>query len=156
MTIQFSTETLKHLGNELEVAEKVNNLGLFKIVQCLVMRHNGTSVHDIAEVLRVPVRTVYDWIGRFLRERFNWLCGKHYQGRGRTCRLTKAQRDEIVRIVDAGPEEEGFDMGVWTSAMMQEVIQRKFGVITTGSKDKQELTEGEIEVKRQVLRRFPQ
>jgi transposase len=131
MTIQFSTETLKQLDNELELAEKLNNLRLFKIVQCLFMRHHGKSASEIAELLRVSVRTVYDWIGRFLRERFNWLCGKHYQGRGRTCRLTKAQREEIVRIVDAGPEKAGFDMGVWTSAMIQEVIQRKFGVTYT-------------------------
>jgi transposase len=131
MTIQFSTETLKHLNKELELAEKLNNLRLFKIVQSLFMRHNGTSVPDIAELLRVPVRTVYEWIGRFLRERFNWLCGKHYQGRGRKCRLTKAQREDIVRMVDAGPEDAGFDMGVWTSAMIQEMIQRKFGVTYT-------------------------
>jgi transposase len=131
MTIQFSKETLTQLDKERELAEKLNNLRLFKIVQCLFMRHNGESVGDIAELLRVPVRTVYEWIGRFLRERFNWLCGKHYQGRGRKCRLTKAQREDIVRIVDAGPAEEGFDMGVWTSAMIQEVIQRKFGVTYT-------------------------
>jgi len=131
MTLQFSNETLKLLDKELELAEKLNNLRLFKIVQCLIMRHTGTAVPDIAELLRVPVRTVYEWIGRFVRERFNWLCGKHYHGRGRKCHLTKAQREEIVRIVDAGPEAEGFDMGVWTSAMIQEVIQRKFGVTYT-------------------------
>ena len=32
--------------------------------------------HEIAELVRVSVRTVYDWIGRCLRERFNWLCGR--------------------------------------------------------------------------------
>jgi len=128
MTIQFSNETLKDLYKELRLAEKLNNLRLYKIVRCLLMRHEGKSVQEIAKLLTVPVRTVYEWIGRFLRERFNWLCGKHYQGRGRKCRLTKAQREEIVRIVDAGPEEEGFDMGVWTSTMIQEVIQRRFGV----------------------------
>lgn len=95
------------------------------------MRHTGTAGPDIAELFRVPVRTVYEWIGRFVRECFNWLCGKHYPGRGRKCHLTKAQREEIVRIVDAGPEAEGFSMGVWTSAMIQEVIQRKFGVTYT-------------------------
>jgi transposase len=131
MTIQFSTETLKQLDKERELAEKLNNLRLFKIVQCLFMRHHGKLVDEIAELVHVSVRTVYDWLGRFLRERFNWLCGKHYQGRGRKSRLTKAQREEIVRIVEAGPEAEGFDMGVWTSAMIQEVIQRKFGVTYT-------------------------
>jgi putative transposase len=131
MTIQFSPETLKQLDKELELAETLNNLRLFKIVQSLFMRHNGTAVPEIAELLRVPVRTVYEWIGRFLRERFNWLWGKHYQGRGRKCRLTKAQREEIVRMVDAGREDAGFDMGVWTSAMIQEMIQRKFGVTYT-------------------------
>lgn len=58
MTIQFSKETVTRLDKELELAEKLNNLRLFKIVQCLFMRHHGESVRDIAELLRVPVRTV--------------------------------------------------------------------------------------------------
>lgn len=131
MVIQFSKETVTQLEKELAMAERLNNLRLFKIVQCLFMRHKGASVREIAELLRVSIRTVYEWMGRFVRERFNWLCGKHYQGRGRKSRLTKAQCEELVRLVDAGPEQAGFDMGVWTSAMIQEVIQRKFGVTYT-------------------------
>jgi transposase len=93
------------------------------------MRHKGHSVQEIAEVLRVKVRTVYEWLGRFVRERFNWLCGKHYQGRGRKMKLTKTQCEELGRIIDKGPGKAGFDMGVWTSAMIQEVMQREFGVL---------------------------
>jgi len=93
------------------------------------MRHEGRSVQEIATLLRVKVRTVYAWIGRFLRERFNWLCGKHDQGRGRTSKLTKAQREEWGHLIDKGPLEAGFEMGVWTSAMIQEVIQQTFGVL---------------------------
>jgi transposase len=129
MKIEFSKDTLKELYKELERAEQLNNLRLFKIVQCLLMRHKGHSVQEIAEVLRVKVRTVYEWLGRFVRERFNWLCGKHYQGRGRKMKLTKTQCEELGRIIDKGPGKAGFDMGVWTSAMIQEVMQREFGVL---------------------------
>jgi transposase len=129
MTIEFSKETLKDLYKELERAEQLNNLRLFKIVHCLLMRHKGHSVPEIADLLRVKVRTIYDWIGRFRRERFNWLCGKHYQGRGRKRTLTNAQCEELERMIDKGPGEAGFDMGVWTSAMIQEVMHRAFGVL---------------------------
>lgn len=129
MKIEFSKDTIKGLYKELQLAERLNNLRLYKIVQCLLMRHEGRSVQEIAELVRVKVRTVYEWIGRFLRERFNWLCGKHYQGRGRKSKLTQAQREELGRLIDKGPVEAGFDMGVWTSAMIQEVIQREFGVL---------------------------
>lgn len=129
MTIEFSNDTLKDLYKELERAEQLNNLRLFKIVQCLLMRHEGRSVTEIVTLLRVTVRTVYEWIGRFLRERFNWLCGKHYQGRGRKMKLTKAQCEELGCLIDKGPLEAGFDMGVWTSAMIQEVMHREFGVL---------------------------
>jgi transposase len=129
MTIEFSKDTLNELYKELVRAEKLNNLRLFKIVQCLLMRHQGDSVQEIARLLRVKVRTVYEWIGRFLRERFNWLWGKHYHGRGRKMKLTKAQCDMLARLIDAGPEQAGFTMGVWTSAMIQELMQREFGVL---------------------------
>lgn len=129
MTIEFSKETITGLYEELQMAERLNNLRLYKIVQCLLMRHEGRTVQDIAEVLRVKVRTIYEWIGRFLRERFNWLCGKHYQGRGRRMKLTKAQCEALGEIIDKGPEEAGFDMGVWTAAMLQEVMHREFGVL---------------------------
>ena len=70
MKIEFSKDIITGLDKELQLAARLNNLRLYKIVQCLLMRHEGRSVQEIAELLRVNVRTVYEWLGRFLRERF--------------------------------------------------------------------------------------
>ncbi|MCP4397380.1 MAG: IS630 family transposase [bacterium] len=71
------------------------------------------------------MKTIYNWIARFLLEGFSWLVSKHYQGRGRKSKLTKAQRQELYTMIEAGPEANGFECGVWTTAMIAELILLK-------------------------------
>ena len=59
-------------------------------------------------------------------ERFSWLLGKHYQGRGRKPKLSKKQKKRLFHIVENGPEKWGFDCGVRNSAMILEVIEKEF------------------------------
>jgi transposase len=57
-----------------------------------------------------------------------WLTGMHYQGRGRKDKLTNEQKQELTRLITAGPEASGFHCGIWNSAMIAEIIWLKFGV----------------------------
>ena len=58
-----------------------------------------------------------------------WLTGLHYQGRGRKDKLTKEQKEELIKLIKAGPEANGFHYGVWNSAMIAEIIWLKFEVL---------------------------
>jgi transposase len=57
-----------------------------------------------------------------------WLVGQHYRGRGRKAKLRGEQQQELYELVVADPQANGFDCGVWTSAMLVELIWRRFGV----------------------------
>lgn len=47
---------------------------------------------------------------------------------GATPRLTVKQRDDLAKMVEAGPQESGFTSGMWTGPMIGDLIQKKFGV----------------------------
>jgi len=126
--LSFSTNTIRSLHDELTRALKLNNFRLFKIVRSLLWRAEGKPVKEIAEFFQVTVKTIYNWIARFLLEGFSWLVSKHYQGRGRKTKLTKTQQHELYDMVEAGPEENGFECGIWNTAMIAELILVKFRV----------------------------
>ncbi len=78
--------------------------------------------------MNICKRTVYNRLKRFIVEGFSWLCGKHYQGRGRKPRLNKTKKKTLFDLVAIGPEAAGFDCGIWTSGLILELIQREFKV----------------------------
>ena len=128
MKIKFSGRTKKRLKKELVTAQKLNNLHLYKRVKALLFIGQQYHMDDIADLLNVSARTIYNWFLRFLFERFSWLLGYHYSGRGRKPKLSKEQKKLLYDIVEHGPEKYGFDCGCWNSAIILEVIKREFKV----------------------------
>lgn len=128
MRLKVDKETVKKLEKELKNAQKLNNLKLFKIIKSLLSIAEGTSIEDISRVLGVCERTIFNWLSRFMWERFSWLLWMSYKGRGRKPKLNKEQRGRLYKIVEHGPETYGFDCGIWNSAMILEVIQKEFNV----------------------------
>lgn len=128
MKIKFSNELLRRLQGELVMAQRLNNLRLYKIVKTLLLISEQYPIKDIAALLHVNKRTIYNWLVRFLLEKFSWLLGHHYLGRGCKSRLTKKQKEKLYKIIDEGPEKYGFDCGIWNSAMIAEVVLREFNV----------------------------
>jgi transposase len=98
-------------------------------VKSLLLISAGESVQKIAAMFNISVRTVFEWLHRFIWERFSWLGWMHYKGRGRRPKLNSEQKKKLYHIVDEGPEKYGFDCGLWNSAMILDVIEREFGVI---------------------------
>lgn len=128
MNISFSNDIIQRLAQELKIAQKLNNLRLYKMIWCLLLIREGKPFQDIATLLNISIRTVYNWLGEFMLRRFCWLLDHHYQGRGRKPRLTQQQKDELYQIIEKGPLAYGFDCGIWNSAMIVIVIENKFGV----------------------------
>jgi transposase len=48
--------------------------------------------------------------------------------KGRPSKLTKTQKSELYKIIEAGPDTAGYPGGCWRSPMIQHLIQKKFGV----------------------------
>ena len=128
MRIRFGKSSYKRLESELKTAQRFNNLRFYKITKALLMIADEYRISTIAEILNVSTRTIFYWLSKFLAERFSWLLGYHYRGRGRKSKLTQNQKQKLYQIVEQGPEKYGFDCGIWTSAMIAEVILREFNV----------------------------
>lgn len=128
ITLSFSKAMVEGLQKELARAVGLNNLRLYKIVQGLLWVHEGKGLKSIARLLRVDVKTVDNWLRRFIVKGFSWLCGKHYQGRGRKSKLSAEQKQALYEMVKEGPEAQGFSCGGWNSAMIVELIWRRWGI----------------------------
>lgn len=93
MKIKFHNRTIKRLEKSVEKATELSNFRLFKIVKSLLMVANNTSPADVAIFFNVSEQTVYNWMSRFMVERFAWIFGFHYKGRGRKSKLSKNQKE---------------------------------------------------------------
>ena len=128
VTLSFSKAIVGELRQELKRAQRLNNLRLYQRVQGLLWIGQGQSWSVIARLLGISVKTVENWLKRFLVQGLGWLRGQHYRGRGRKSKLTGEQKRQVREWVEAGPEANGFDCGVWNTAMIAELIWRRFGV----------------------------
>jgi transposase len=124
----FSKPLTEKLQTLLRVAYLTNDLRLYRIVQGLLWLAEGHGVGEVAPLLNVSQRTVYNWLKAFLSGGLSWLQQARYQGRGRKPKLSKAQKKELYELIVSGPEQNGFECGVWNTAMIDELIFRKFGV----------------------------
>ncbi len=128
MTFTFGNATVQRLYFERQLAERLNHLRFYKITECLLRIAHGHAFPDIADGLHISLRTVYNWLSLFIRRRFAWLCGHHFQGRGRKAKLHEEQRQRLYELIEQGPIACDFTCGIWTSSMIAVMIERAFGV----------------------------
>jgi transposase len=126
-SIHFTRPTVKMLIRHLKQAYAAGNLRLVRHITALLDLARGASIAQAAETHSVMRQTVYDWFKAFLVEGENSLV--YRRPTGRKPRLTKTQRKRLVELVTAGPQAAGFPTGCWTSLLIQQLIQREFGVL---------------------------
>jgi transposase len=128
VTLSFSKAIMAGLEQERAKACELNNLRLYKIAQGLLWLGEGKALGEVGRLLGVSAKTVWNWFKRLMVQGLGWLVGQHYRGRGRKAKLSGEQRQALYKLVVAGPEANGFDCGVWTTAMLVELIWRRWGV----------------------------
>src|SRR5512144_1463908 len=86
----------------------------------------------------VPVHVVADRLGVDRRSVRRWKQAHRGKGRaglrarpasGRPPKLTAAQRNQLARVIVAGPEAAGYATSLWTCRRIVEVIRRQFKVV---------------------------
>ncbi len=126
VSIRITTATRKALEETLSRAFKAGDLGLVKRATALLGIARGEPVRLIASGVGVSPSTVYAWLRAFLLE---GVAGLRVTWRGgRPRKLTKTQRQRLAALSEAGPEAAGFPTGCWHALLIQQVIQREFGV----------------------------
>lgn len=129
VTLRFSQVLIAELQTLLQTTFHTNNLRLFRISQGLLRIASGASIPEVAEWLGVSPRTPFNWLKAFMSGGIPWIranCQK--SGRGRKPKLSKHQQAELKKQVLEGPEANGFESGVWNTAMINELCLRRFGV----------------------------
>jgi transposase len=128
VTLSFSKAIMASLEQERAKACELNNLRLYKIAQGLLWLGEGKPLGEVGRLLGVSAKTVWTWLKRLMVQGLIWLVGQHYRGRGRKAKLSGEHQQALYKLVVAGPEANGFDCGVWTTAMLVELIWRRWGV----------------------------
>jgi transposase len=125
-TLQLSSFTRKHLYRRLQQAYASGSLKLVKRIHALLAVAQGQSVREVAEMLALGEQTVRDYRNQFL---FKGMASLVYKAPpGRPSKLTKTQRQQLAEWIKASPQDSGYTSGCWNTPMIQDLIQRQFGV----------------------------
>jgi transposase len=125
-TITFTRATVKTLDQELQAAFRRNDLRRVKRISALLLLADGHVATSVATRLGLARSTIYAWLRTFLVEGIASL--RPHAAPGRPPKLTSTQKQRLCALVTAGPESAGYPTGCWTSALLQDLIHREFGV----------------------------
>ncbi len=95
-------------------------------LQAIRLSLQGRTAPEIAHLIGAERTTVYDWICAWNAHQLEGLKEGHRSGR--PARLTAAQRQQLFDMVESGPVAYGVTTGVWTSPLLQHVIEEEFAV----------------------------
>jgi len=126
MKIEFTRKTTKNLKKRLQLAKKWNNTKLIMKIAALLMIAMNIPEEEVADIWGITTRTLYSWRNDFLAKGMKSLTAKRRKG----CppRLSERQKAELKQIVLDGPEKARYARGTWTSAMISEIIEKKYKV----------------------------
>jgi len=125
--IQFCRATVKELTAAWQRALRRGDRRVVARVTALLLLADQHAAAAVAERVGMGVSTIYDWLHAFLSTRCASLV--YHTSPGRPAKLTPTQKQRLCGLVSAGPEAAGYATGCWNSAIIQDLIQREFGVL---------------------------
>lgn len=124
--LKVSDTQMEELIQGYRTATARKDLDLAKRIQGLLLVSAGMAERQAARTVGVGRRTLQEWIFKYRRGGLAALKKGPYPGR--STKLTKAQFEELGRIIEQGPESVGLDSGVWTAPLAVDLVNRLFGV----------------------------
>jgi transposase len=123
---RLTTEEVERLRSLHDEAKAKKDLATWRRAHCVLGYIDGQSVIGMAKALGLDRSAITKWLGWYNAEGADGLRTTPLPGRAP--RLTEEQREQVVRVVEAGPVVAGFQSGVWTGALVGQWIEREFGV----------------------------
>ena len=117
---------LEALLERLRQAYAQGELRLIKRIHALLYIIDSKAVSEVAELLKLSVQTIYNYLSAFVLKRLASLVYQRPPGRPR--KLTKTQRKVLAKLIERGPEKAGYDCGCWDTVLIQDLIYSRFGV----------------------------
>ena len=127
LSIHFRNGTVKALTRRLEEAYRRGNARLVRRITALLDIAQNIPVETIAQRLCISETSVYRWLTAFLLDGYASL--EYRTSPGRPAKLTKTQKTRLTKLITAGPEKAGYPTGCWSRLLIQNLIQREFGVL---------------------------
>lgn len=116
----FDAATLRRL------AKGSRNVRQARRLLSLAAVYDGMSRAEAAKVGGMDRQTLRDWVHRFNAEGPDGLVDAKRSGR--RCLLNEAQKAELARIVETGPDPVIHGVVRWRRIDLVEVIEQRFGV----------------------------
>jgi transposase len=125
-TIRLTPCMRQQLYRRLHQAYASGSLRLIKRIHALLALADGMAVSEVAAMLVLGEQTVRDYLNRCL---WHGVASLVYQRpSGRPAKLTKTPHQVLAALMEAGPQAAGYASGCWSATMVQDLIQRQFGV----------------------------
>jgi transposase len=124
--LKLSKAYQQRLNGEVKVAQQLGKVQQVKRLLAILAVADEHSIGEVAQTLRVSPEAVRQWLNAFLGRGVAGLRSK--KSPGRPPKLTKAQKKQLCKIIDQGPEQAGFPGACWRSPMIQHLIYETWGV----------------------------
>ena len=92
----------------------------------ILLSARGYTVQDIMAVFECTDDTVYKWLDRFEAEGPEGL--HDYERSGRPPEIDDEAREELERLVETSPLEEGYEFTTWTIPLLRSHLKKRRGV----------------------------
>jgi transposase len=124
--ITLSSTLVKQLLAALAAASRAGDTAAVARYVALVLYAQTRSVADTIAQSGCSRASLYSWLQILLVQ---GVAGLRTAARaGRPAKLTGEQKQRLRALLLAGPEAAGYSCGCWHSPLVQELIQREFGV----------------------------
>ena len=124
--LTITTHQRQALDRKLTSAQQLGDLRLVKFILTIFAVVHYQDTAQAAVVLQLSVTQVESYVHKFLCYGVRGVAFK--PPTGRRPKLTKTQRQELCRLLDAGPPACGLSGACWRSPMIQQLIKEHFGV----------------------------
>lgn len=124
--LKLHHNTVNKLLNLKKEAEQSGEYRVAKRIHAVLLNNDNHSSGYISHLLQSPRSSVSEWLKNY--EAFGFESLLEGQRSGRPSLLTEEQEKILCDIIDSGPVAYGFLTGVWTSPIIQQVIENEFSI----------------------------
>lgn len=117
---------LRKLWALRDEAKSSGDLSTWRRAKAILGYIKGKSVISMAETLDVTRGAINRWLQWYEADGVDGL--RALPQPGRAPKLGEAQQQELINLVEAGPQAAGYSTGIWTGPMIGDLIHRHFGV----------------------------
>lgn len=127
--ITASRKIIRQLELKRQDGLRLGSMKLFKKAVCVLKIIAGERYKTTSEQLCISEETIRLWKIDFMLRGLDSL--RYEKPGGRPSKLSKKQKEELIFILKAGPELAGFISGCWNTPMIQQLIEKIYGVLYT-------------------------